>query len=437
MTSPSHTPPTLGQLFRRLLPLSLSDIVMALGDPLQTMTLARLPDAPVQLASLGILKAIANFLESPIIMILHTSTALSKGRASRRALAWFTLILASFLTILFLSLVFEPIYTTLMLGVFHSSPEIVMSSRLPLLILVLWPAIIAWRRYFQGQLIASGSGRAVGAASLGRLLCVVAILWEGLQLKAAGAVVGASALIGGVFCEAVMVTMLAVRTGATRPPLEENPKLPASTLEVFRFYAPLAYTMLITWGARAVLVALVARNSPATAVAAWSAGWGFVLLVANATRMVQQLAITYVHEVPALVILQLAGIAGSLCALLLGGIAGTQAGQSLLTTMLGTDPSLTQLLLPVLQVGTVFPILVAFQNCLQGFCIARRRNWMVNLATLSGCIVTLVGTSGLLAGGWAGASAAALSMVTGVGVEVMVLAYACQPSQLFQSPASP
>ena len=127
---------------------------MALGDPLQTMTLARLAQPSVHLAAMGILKAVANFLESPIIMILHASTALSKGRASRRALGWFTLLLSALLTVLFLALAVEPLYSWLLLSVFRSSTEVAREARPALILLTLWPAIIAWRRYYQGQLIA-------------------------------------------------------------------------------------------------------------------------------------------------------------------------------------------------------------------------------------------------------------------------------------------
>ncbi len=45
------------------------------------------------------------------------------------------------------------------------------------------------------------------------------------------------------------------------------------------YYAPLALTMLLVWGGRAALVAL----------AAWPAAGGFVVLVGNSTRMVEQL----------------------------------------------------------------------------------------------------------------------------------------------------
>ena len=77
---------------------------MAVADPLLAITLTRLPGPEVQLGALGVVKALANFLESPIIMVLHASTALSAWSPSRRAFTRFVTLLAGLLTLLFLAL---------------------------------------------------------------------------------------------------------------------------------------------------------------------------------------------------------------------------------------------------------------------------------------------------------------------------------------------
>ena len=89
--SEQHTVP---RLLRQLVPLAMSDVIMALGDPLQISTVSRLGNPKASLAAMGVVKALANFLESPIIMILQTSTALSGDRRARHCLARFVLLLA-------------------------------------------------------------------------------------------------------------------------------------------------------------------------------------------------------------------------------------------------------------------------------------------------------------------------------------------------------
>ena len=81
----SNTKPiTIFDLWREFLPLSLSDVTMACGDPLQTTTLAHLPDARNTIAAVGVARSIAIFFESPIIMILHASNALAPRSEERR-----------------------------------------------------------------------------------------------------------------------------------------------------------------------------------------------------------------------------------------------------------------------------------------------------------------------------------------------------------------
>ncbi|MBC7541331.1 MAG: hypothetical protein H7338_01225, partial [Candidatus Sericytochromatia bacterium] len=80
------------QLWRQFLPLSLTDVTMAFGDPLTTATIAHLPDANANLAAVGVAKTLAVFFESPIIMVLHASNALSPSAQARQALWRFVLL---------------------------------------------------------------------------------------------------------------------------------------------------------------------------------------------------------------------------------------------------------------------------------------------------------------------------------------------------------
>lgn len=61
MTDANSSRVTLRSLWAQFLPLSVSDITMAVGDPLLTTTVAHLPDARANLAALGVVKAIAVF----------------------------------------------------------------------------------------------------------------------------------------------------------------------------------------------------------------------------------------------------------------------------------------------------------------------------------------------------------------------------------------
>jgi hypothetical protein len=413
--------PSLGQLARQLLPLSLSDAAMALADPLLAITLTRLPAPEVQLAALGVVKALANFLESPIIMVLHASTALSGWAPSRRALARFVALLATLLTGFFLALSLPAVHLWLTQTIYDLVPEVAAATRSPLLLMCLWPALIAWRRLHQGKLILQGRGRYMGMASLFRVAALATILGLASRLGLAGAALGALALMSGLLVEALLVVYWTHQ--APLPEQEPGSKPPTDLSGVSAYYAPLALTMLLMWGGRAALVAVLARSRDSQlALAAWSASWGFVILIANLSRMVQQLVIKYAREVPFQRLAGLGGLAGGGCSLVLTLLGHTSAGENLLRVLIGSDPALLLAAQKVVALSLLVPLLVALQNVLQGFCIVAGRNTWVNGAGLVGVLLTLLLARWGVSQGWPGASVGAGAVALGLLAEVSLLA---------------
>lgn len=258
---------------------------------------------------------------------------------------------------------------------------------------------------------------------MGRLAAFTAVLAVGYQLDHPnGALLATSALMAGIVVEALAATLWA-RQGQVEE-AEERAELPATLAGVWSFYAPLAGTMLGVWGGRALLIALIARSEDARlALAAWAAIWGFVVLVANATRMVQQLVITHSRETTAMVLFQLAVGAGLAGSALLTMLAYTEQGHSLVGHLLGGARSaVTAAALPVLMWSWPLPLLVALQNALQGFCLASHRSSRVSAASLTGTGLTLAVTGSLIAGLWPGAAAAGVGILAGILAEVLLLA---------------
>ena len=177
------------QLWQQFIPLSLSDVSMALGDPLTTTTLALLPAARTNLAAVGVAKTIAIFCESPIIMLLHASNALAPTQKSRQALWQFTLIASGLMSLLLALTTIPAVFAIVGEGWLGVSPGLSSSIRSTLTIVILWPLAIGWRRYFQGLLIHDGQNNAIAQAGLIRLLVVGGILAGGFGLGANGAVV--------------------------------------------------------------------------------------------------------------------------------------------------------------------------------------------------------------------------------------------------------
>jgi hypothetical protein len=416
-------PLTWRALWRQFLPLSLSDVTMAATEPLVATTLAHLPQARVSLAALGVAKAIAIFLESPIIMVLHASNALAASTASHRALWRFVKLACGGLTVAMALMLLPPIFTPFAARVMGVPAEVAYWAWWALALLACWPASIGWRRFYQGLLIARGFGGPVGRAGIGRLLVVALGLLVGLGLGAPGTVVGAGALAAGVLAEAVFVTVAAARRGLLHGARGEATGLPTDLPGVWRYYRPLASSMLVVWGGRAALIALVARSLDAPiALAAWPAAWSLVSVISNATRMVQQITIRYAAGVPPRTLLGFAASVGAVCGALLLLLA--LLGQLALGAFLAGDPVLVDNARPVLFVCSLVPLEIALQNCYQGLLIARGVTRAVSLGAWVGTGVTLAACALGVFGGLPGAAAAAIAMAGGYAAELATLALA-------------
>lgn len=413
---------SLGTLWREFLPLSLSDVTMACGDPMMTTTLAHLPDAQNNLAAVGIAKSLAIFFESPIIMILHAANALAGSQDSRKALWRFTLLVGGGLTFL-LSLLGLPIIFNFVGVSLLGIPSAMLATVSQVLLLMGgWPFAIAWRRYFQGLLIYHGQSRAVAKASIFRLLTLALVLTGGFFLRITGGILAGFALISGVIVEAIAVTIFARLSGAILPPQIEQPNLPRNLTQVWKFYLPLANSMMVVWGGRAILISILARAEDATiAIAAWSAAWGLVLVIANSTRMVQQMVIKYRHQVSDKQLLTFAMSVGAACSSLLLLMSLTPIGDRIVQSFIGNDLTLAKSIKPVLLICAIVPLFVALQNAIQGFLVSENRTGHVNLSTWLGTGTLLIISTFAINKGMNGAIAAAIAMITSMLVEISCL----------------
>ncbi|MEB3197990.1 MAG: hypothetical protein VKP62_12380 [Candidatus Sericytochromatia bacterium] len=427
----SPSAPSFWQLWRQFLPLSVSDITMAGSEPLVATTLAHMPDPRTTLAALGVSKAIAILLESPIIMVLHASNALAASARARAALLKLVLLMSATLTLLLAGITLTPLFAHIT-GRWMGVDAAVQAAGWPaLLILTAWPAAIAWRRYVQGLLIAGGAGGVVGRAGIGRISVVALALLAGYHSQLPGATVGAAALMAGVFVESCLVTLGAWRRGtfASAPaepsvPAGTVPELPTDVSGVWGYYRPLASSMLVVWGGRAAMFAIIARAVDApVALAAWPAAWSLVTVIANTTRMVQQLTIRHQAYTPLRRLLAFATSVGAACSALVLLVA-TPPGAWALAAFLGHDASLIEAARPTVLFCALIPLLVAWQNASQGLLIARGLTPAVQRAAWWGVGSGLAVAGGAIALGAPGAASAAAAMALGYAVEVGVLAWA-------------
>lgn len=286
-------------------PLALSWLLMAAEGPALSAVVARLADPEINLAAFGVVYSVSLIVESPIIMLLSASTALSKDWDSYLRLRRFMMRLSAVLTALHALLAFTPLYDVVIVGLIKPPAEIVEPARLGLMIMLPWTWAIAYRRFQQGVLIRFGHSRAVSLGTLVRLGADSIVLASGYLLSTApgmvvkipGIAVATGALAVGVTSEAIYAGLRVrpvlrdqVRQTA---PVEQPLTLPA----LLEFYVPLAMTSLLALLVQPIGAAALSRMPDAlVSLAAWPVVYGFVFVLRSVGMAYNEVVIALLDE---------------------------------------------------------------------------------------------------------------------------------------------
>ncbi len=240
-----------GRIARFWLPLEATWLMMAAEGPFLAAVIARLPVPKENLAAFAVATALAWIVESPIIMMLSASNALVRDGVAYRKLRRFSFALNAAITAVMIVLITPPVFDLVARRVIGLSPDVAGMAGRSMIFLVLWPAAIGFRRFYQGILICHGRPQAVTWGTVIRLATMAATgLLLALAFRLPGASVGAGALGAGVLAEGAASWVMARPTirglrRQTDAECEFGRSLTAAG--VMRFYTPLALTSLLSF----------------------------------------------------------------------------------------------------------------------------------------------------------------------------------------------
>jgi progressive ankylosis protein len=132
------------------LPLFASWLLMTAEGPIISAAINRLPNEVIMLAAYGIVVSLSVTIESPIINMLATSTALVKDRPSFLLVRRFTIHWAIGLTVVAALVAFTPLFEVVVMDWLEAPPVVAAWVRPGMQIMTFWTAAIAWRRFLQG-----------------------------------------------------------------------------------------------------------------------------------------------------------------------------------------------------------------------------------------------------------------------------------------------
>jgi O-antigen/teichoic acid export membrane protein len=380
-------------IFLFWLPLFASWLLMTLEGPIVSATINRLPNEVVMLAAQGIVVSISVTIESPIINLLATSTALSKDRASYLLLRKFTFHWMIFLTAITILLAFTPLFELVFIKLMAIPEEITAWIRPGLRIMTFWSAAIAWRRFLQGIMIRYNQTRKVAWGTLVRLISsagTVIILASSTDW--AGVIIGSIALMAGVS-------------------------------KLFWFHLPLAATSLLILLVQPLVALSLARSpNPILSLAAWPVVFQIMLVMRAAAFALPEVVIALTKGEETFKPLRrfslslVLGTSIFMCLFVLTPLVDFYLyGIQDTTKLVGTIASKSLLLFIPL------PALTVMISWIRGLLINRSVTKAVN----AGMVVNLVVTIILLVIGvrqqWPGINAAAIALVAAAFVEFLFL----------------
>ena len=400
MPTPTPARPVRGpDVFRAWVPLAASWLCMGLELPMVSAVIARLADPRIHLAAYGsVVFPLALLIESPVIMLLSASTALSRDVHSYRVGRRIMLALGLGFTALHALVAFSPLYDLLARRVLGIPEDVVEPARLGLRIMTPWTISIAFRRFQQGVLIRFGRSREVSFGTLVRLGTNAVVLATGALLTVGpGIVVGTLAVAAGVVAEAVYA---GVRVRSTlRGPLRAAPAqdVPLTTARFATFYLPLMVTPLILFLAMPLTSAAMSRMPrPLDSLATWPVVSGFLFTLRSAGFARNEVVVATLdrpHAWAALHRLAL-GIAMVTTAMLVL-IAVTPLGGLWLGRVSALPPPLVALGAGALWFGLLVPAMSAGQSLYQGALVHAHETRGVSESVM----LYLAGTAAVLGAG--------------------------------------
>lgn len=426
----------LRTIFWFWLPLAASWALMTLEGPIIQATISRLPQATTMLAAAGIVLSMEVTFESPIMMLLATSTALAKTPQAYRQLRRFVLHLNILLTIIAATVAFvDPVYNWLILGLMGVPAPVAEAAQPAMQIMTFWSAAIGWRRFYQGILIRFGHTRRVGFGTAIRLTAVaIAAVGFATQTDWPGVVVGACVWMVGVLSE-MIYSYLAARpvVAAHLAGPDDSPagQPPLTYWEIVKFHTPLAATSLLTLLTQPLIGAGLARMAfPTENLAAWPVVFSVLLFFRSFGMALPEVVIALLKKSTDLSPLR------RFCRLVAAGSSATLALVAFtpllslyLLYITGVTPELAAFILPGVTFGLLVPALQAIQSWQRGVLMAGQSTghvyWGMGLNLV---VTTLVISLGV----WQqtpGAPTAAIALTAGMAAELVYLHWQVRPVQ--------
>lgn len=412
------------------LPLFASWLLMTAEGPIVSASINRLPNEVIMLAAQGIVVSLSVTLESPIINLLATSTALVKDKASYLLVRRFTIHWMILLTAVTLLIAFTPLFDLVVVNWLSTPVEVAKWVRPGLRIMTLWSAAIAWRRFLQGIMIHFNQPRKMAWGTAIRLLASGGtVIGLSRFTNLPGVVNGTTALMAGVIAEAIYATI------AVRPLLNhelnqhhDDEEPPLTYRDLFWFHLPLAGTAVMVLLVQPLVTFSLARlDRPTESLAAWPVVFQ-IMLMARAAALALPEAVIALTKGPES-FRPIRRFTFTLTAIVGLGVilfTFTPLASYYLFGLQDMTIEVGSLAQDSLLYFLPFPALTVVGMWLRGVLIKGRKTTAVNIAMVVNMTVTILVLALGLARQWSGLPTAAVALTLAILAEIIYLGWRAQ-----------
>lgn len=407
-------PPT--GIFDTWWPLALSWLLMGIELPALSAVVSRQSDPEIMLAAFGgVVFPIALLIESPVIMMLAASTAVSRDLNRFRRLQRFNMRLAAVLTVVHALLALTPLFDLIVVPLLDVPEELRGPCVLGLTIMIPWTWAIADRRFCQGALIRVGHREKIAQGTVLRLASTLAAGLIAAWLGGSGIVIATAGLSTGVIIEAVFARWFAQKL--VLPALHNaGPSKQSAPPSLLMFYIPLALTPMLVLAAQPLASAGISRMPEALAcLAVWGPAGGAVFLSRSSGIAFNEVVIARCEDRGAIERLRrFAWGWGCVWTLLLLALAATPLADVWFGPIIGLAPDLVEIGRSALWLAVPIPLLTFLQSYWQGLLVhAHRTRAVTGSVAISLAVITAVMGIGLMADYWNGLVVAMAAFTAG------------------------
>jgi hypothetical protein len=416
---------TQRQILLFWLPLAASWLLMGAEVPVLQAAIARLADVETQLAAFGIVMSLEIAIESPVIMLLATSTALCTSARNYLTLRRFMIWINAASTAVALLVAFTPLYDFIVRSLMSIPADIADAAQPGMRIMTLWTAAIGVRRFYQGVMIRHGQTRFVGFGTGARLISsggtgILLAVFTTLP----GVYVGSIALMAGVLTEAAFVAV-AVRPTVKRV-LSDAREPEAGILsmgDIARYHSPLAATSLLSLLAQPLIGAALARMPhPVENLAAWPVVWGILFIFRSPAFALPEAVIALISKCRLQEAVRIFSLRiGAACTAAMVLVVATPLIDLYISRVAGLPASLSRYVFPATLLGVGLPFMNSIHSWLRGLLLAAHSTNTIYWGMGLNLVVTAIVVVGGVLVQARGAETAVIALTAALVVEIYYL----------------